>query len=100
MAQNSSFDLILMDMNMPEMDGYEATGVLRDRGYAQPIIALTANAMLGDSERCQAAGCNEYLAKPIDRRLLVQTIAKFVKREATAATLSNEIGASGIETAD
>ena len=83
-AESSPFDLILMDINMPEMDGYEATRLLRDRGYGGPIVALTANAMSDDSNRCRTAGCNEYLTKPIDRALLIRTIAAHVDTKAAA----------------
>jgi CheY-like chemotaxis protein len=101
MAVNRSFDLILMDMNMPEMDGYQATGVLRDRGYRGPILALTANAMAGDSERCRLAGCDEYLTKPIDRVQMIKTIAAFVATKAAASriALSEETGRSPVEAA-
>jgi CheY-like chemotaxis protein len=73
-----------MDMNMPEMDGYEATRLLRGRGYAQPIVALTANAMSGDCEQCLAAGCNQYAAKPIDRLRLIRIIAACVGKKTIA----------------
>ena len=89
--QSSTLDMILMDINMPEMDGCEATRRLRDGGYTRPILALTANAMLADVERCRQAGCDEHLAKPIDRHRLLQTIAAYVKRKTADLAASNQI---------
>jgi len=83
---NGAFDLVLMDVQMPEMDGFEATRQIRDieRSTAShvPIVAMTAHAMKGDRERCLAAGMDSYLAKPVRKAELLRVIATFQEKEA------------------
>lgn len=76
---NTNPDLILMDMNMPEMDGWEATRTLREKGVVTPIIALTAHAMTGDRERAIEAGCTDYHAKPVEMTQLLALINQLLE---------------------
>ena len=80
-VEHNSFDLILMDMQMPVMDGYTAAGILRERGFEVPIIALTADAMKGTETRCRSAGCTGFLTKPIDMDKLVESLGEILQTE-------------------
>ena len=71
------YDVVLMDMQMPEMDGYDATATLRERGYAGPVVAMTAHAMSNDRRRCLDAGCTDYMSKPVHRQHLIDMVARY-----------------------
>lgn len=73
-ALEHEFDMILMDVQMPHMDGFEATNTLRQKGFRRPIVAVTAHAMVDECERCIEAGCNGYLTKPVSRAELIRTV--------------------------
>ena len=89
MLQSFPNDLVLMDCQMPEMDGYEATSLIRANAYAPfrdiPIIAMTANAIAGDKERCLEAGMNDYISKPISLTALTAAISRILKSRKPAA---------------
>ncbi|MEO8268811.1 MAG: CheR family methyltransferase, partial [Aureliella sp.] len=76
---NEVYDLILLDMQMPRLDGYQTAQALRHLGYTGPIIALTADAMQGDMSRCLDAGCNDYLSKPIDRNVMLHKVHSYLQ---------------------
>ncbi len=81
LAAQKPFNVILMDMQMPVMDGYTATELLRKRGYEGMIVALTAHAMREDRQKCLDIGCNDYLTKPISRAGLVRCVSNAMKSE-------------------
>ncbi|MAT16934.1 MAG: hypothetical protein CMJ46_16865 [Planctomyces sp.] len=85
---DNPFDIILMDMQMPVMDGYAATTALRDASYDRPIIALTAHAMKGDADHCLNAGCDAYATKPINRDSLFELLRTFLPQSNQVAEAS------------
>lgn len=81
------FDVVLMDIQMPILDGYEATVALRKKGYARPIIALTAHAMKEERERCLANGFDDHVGKPIDRARLIKRLERFASHRAASSRI-------------
>ncbi len=83
LAEAESPDLILMDMSLPVMDGWEATRILKGRDDLKmiPVIALTAHAMSGDEEKARACGCDDYLSKPVDEDRLFEKITYFLEKD-------------------
>ena len=79
MAGKLQPDLILMDMSLPVIDGYEATRRIRASAHTMPIIGLSAHAMAGDAERALTAGCNDYLTKPLNESLLFEKLDHYLK---------------------
>ena len=94
MMGKERFDIVLMDVQMPEMDGLEATAVIREReeGYRTPIVAMTASTMTDDRDQCLAAGMDGYIAKPIQPEELRRTIERLTQahRHSTAARVPDE----------
>ena len=94
LISENKYDVVLMDLSMPIMDGYEATSIIRNKlKSATPIIALTANAIKGENKKCLEAGMNDYISKPFDETSLVQTIGKWMGQKISINELPKQITA-------
>ena len=78
LVDNNTFDLVLMDIKMPIMDGLEATKAIKEKHPDLPIVALTANAFDSDRQLAMEAGCNDFLSKPVSSELCIKTIKKYL----------------------
>lgn len=78
-TEQNHLDLVLMDMSLPVMDGYEAARNIRRTFPSLPIIGLSAHAMQGDDEKAKAAGCNDYLTKPVNEDLLLKKVKEYLR---------------------
>jgi CheY-like chemotaxis protein len=87
-ALGGDYDIVLMDIQMPHLDGYEATKRLRQQGYQIPIIALTAHALKEERDRCLNAGCTEHFTKPVDRKKLIALVDRLVHESAEDSSRS------------
>jgi CheY-like chemotaxis protein/HPt (histidine-containing phosphotransfer) domain-containing protein len=87
-ANGRPFDLLLTDIQMPEMDGYTLASTLRASGNSLPIVALTAHAMYEDRQKCLDSGCNDYASKPINKLLLLATCARWMTQSTTTVASS------------
>ncbi len=87
-AKGTPYDLILMDMQMPVLDGYGATSLLRRHGYAGAIVALTAHAMVSEREKCLKAGCDDYATKPIERQKLLLLVSRYTKPQGVSSDMA------------
>lgn len=87
-ALQSEYDVVLMDLQMPKLGGFEATRILREKGYTRPIVALTAHALKEDRHRCLNVGCTDYLTKPIERTHLVQVLERIAPRAGESSSFA------------
>jgi CheY-like chemotaxis protein len=85
LALSQSFDVIFMDMQMPIVDGFTATSLIREKGGDTPIIALTAYAFSEDRQRCLDAGCDDYISKPVDPHILHEIVKKYCPQPARSS---------------
>ena len=88
-SDNPDFDLIVLDMQMPEMDGYQTVVELRDRGFDGPVMALTANVLALDRQRCLDAGCDEFMGKPVRIKELIRVCSRLLSQAETSVDLES-----------
>lgn len=100
LATREPFDVILLDMQMPGLDGYTVAQLLRARGNRTPVIALTASDTAVDRERCLDSGCDDHLPKPIHREKLIQTLARYAGAQSHSPRLHNAVSELPSDTAN